>query len=238
MEAKLGEFVARMQSAARDNLKAVVLYGSAVTGEFAQKHSNINILCLLERSGAEELERLHGVTEWWMNQGNAAPLILTLDELIRSADVFAIEMLDMKWHHRMLFGADFLEQLEVPMRLHRAQVEHELRVNWLRLRQAILVAPPKKRPHFDIMAASVAVFCALFRHALIALGQPPPQGKRAAVDGIAALTGADPSAFHSLLDFREGKRTAKDIDIEATLHAYLEFVEVAMSEVDRRLDLH
>jgi hypothetical protein len=238
MEAKLSEFVARMQSAAGDNLKAVVLYGSAVTGEFAEKHSNINILCLLERVGAAELERLHTVTEWWMNQGNAAPLIVTLDELIRSADVFAIEMLDMKWHHRMLFGADFLEQLEVPMRLHRAQVEHEMRVNWLRLRQAILVAPPKKRPHFGIMAASVAVFCALFRHALIAVGQPAPHGKRAAVDGIAALTGADPSAFHSLLDFREGKRREKDIDIEATLHAYLEFVEVAMSEVDRRLDLH
>jgi predicted nucleotidyltransferase len=237
MEAKLSEFVARLQSAATDNLKAVVLYGSAVTGEFAEKHSDINILCLIERSSATELERLHGVSEWWMKQGNPAPLVLTLDELTRSADVFAIEMLDMKWHHRMLFGPDFLEQLEVPLRLHRAQVEHELRVNWLRLRQAILVAPPKRRPHFAIMAGSVAVFCALFRHALIALGEPRPHGKRAAIDGIAALTGADPSAFHALLDFREGKRREKDIDIEATLHAYLEFVEVATNEVDRRLDL-
>jgi hypothetical protein len=236
MEAKLSEFVARLQSAAKDNLKAVVLYGSAVTGEFAEKHSDINILCLVERAGTAELEQLHDVSEWWMKQGNSVPLVLTLDELIRSTDVFAIEMLDMKSHHRMLFGPDFLEQLEVPMRLHRAQVEHELRVNWLRLRQAILVAPPKKRPHFGIMAASVPVFCALFRHALIALGQPPPHGKRAAVDEIAALTGADPSAFHTLLEFREGKRREKDIDIEATLHAYLEFVEVATSEVDRRLD--
>jgi len=238
MEAKLSEFVARLKSAAGDNLKAVVLYGSAVTGEFAEKHSDINILCLVEHASAAELERLHDVSEWWMNQRNPAPLVLTLDELTHSTDVFAIEMLDMKSHHRMLFGPDFLEQLEVPMHLHRAQVEHELRVNWLRLRQAILVAPPKKRPHFRIMAASVAVFCALFRHALIALGGPPPHGKRAAVDGIAALTGADPSAFHALLDLREGKRGEKDMDIEATLHAYLEFVEVATNEVDRRLDLH
>jgi len=236
MEAKLSEFVARLQSAARENLKAVVLYGSAVTGEFAEKHSDLNILCLLERVGAMELAQLHDVSEWWMKQGHSVPLVLTLDELIRSADVFAIEMLDMKRHHRMLFGSDFLEQLEVPMRLHRAQVEHELRVNWLRLRQAILVAPPKKTPHFGIMTASVPAFCALFRHALIALGQPAPHGQRAAVDGIAALTGADPSAFHALLEFREGKRREKDIDIEATLHAYLEFVEVATSEVDRRLD--
>jgi hypothetical protein len=236
VETKLTELVNRVKSAAGENLKALVLYGSAVTGEFSEKHSNINILCLVERTGAAELERFHDVAQWWIKQGNAAPLIFTFDELARSADVFAIEMLDMKRHHRMLFGEDFLEQLQVPMRLHRAQVEHELRVNWLRLRQAVLAAPQKKKAHFGIMSASVPVFCALFRHALIALGEDAPHGKRAAVDGIARLTGADPSAFHAVLEYREGKRTENEIDIEAALHAYLEFVEVATSEVDRRLD--
>jgi hypothetical protein len=236
VETKLTELVNRLKSAAGDNLKAVVLYGSAVTGEFAEKHSDINILCLVERAGAADLEQLHDVAQWWMKQGNAAPLIFTPDELARSADVFAIEMLDMKRNHRMLFGEDFFEQFQVPMRLHRAQVEHELRVNWLRLRQAMVGAPIKKKAHFAIMSASLPVFCALFRHALIVLGQQPPHGKRAAVDGIAALTGADPSAFHALLEFREGKRKEKDIDIETTLHAYLEFVEIATSEVDQRLD--
>jgi len=236
METKLTELVDRLKSAAGENLTAVVLYGSAVTGEFQEKHSDLNVLCVVKQAGHAELEQLHSVAEWWMRQGNAAPLIFTMEELTRSADVFAIEMLDMKRHHRMLFGEDFLEQLEVPMRLHRAQVEHDLRVNWLRLRQAILSAPEKKKTHFGIMVASLPVFCALFKHSLIALGQPMPHGKRAAVDGIAALTGADPSAFHALLEFREGKRKESQIDIEATLHSYLEFVEVATSEVDRRLD--
>jgi hypothetical protein len=86
------------------------------------------------------------------------------------------------------------------------------------------------------MCASFPVFCALFRHAAIALGQEPPYGKRAAIEALAALAGADPSAFYALLEFREGKRKEKDMDIEAMLHAYLEFVEVATSEVDRLLD--
>jgi len=236
MESKLTEFVDRLKSTAGENLKAAVLYGSAVTGEFTEKHSDLNILCLVERTGATDLERIHEVADWWMKQGHPAPLIFTLEELTRSADVFAIEMIDMKRHHRMLFGADFLEQLEVPMRLHRAQVEHELRVNWLRLRQAILVAPPQKRAHFGIMVESLTTFCALFKHALIALGQEAPHGKRAAIDGIATLTGADPSAFHAVLEFREGKRKEKEIDIEPTLQTYLDFVQLATSEVDRRLD--
>ena len=63
-----------------------------------------------------------------------------------------------------------------------------------------------------------------------------PASKRDAVAAVAALTGADPSAFHALLDLREGKRTPRSIDVEASLHAYLEFVEVVTNEVDRRLD--
>jgi hypothetical protein len=236
METKLSELVARLKSAAGDNLKAVVLYGSAVAGEFQEKHSDLNTLCLVERTTLIELERLHAAAEWWMSQKNPAPLIFTLEELARSADVFAIEMLDMKRHHRMLFGADFLEQMEVPLRLHRLQVERELRTNWLRLRQAVVVAPAKKKAHLGIMLSSVAVFCALFRHALTALGEPEAHGKREAVDGVAALSGADASAFHSILEFRAGKRKEKDIDIEAAMHTYLEFVEVVTNEVDRRLE--
>jgi hypothetical protein len=71
---------------------------------------------------------------------------------------------------------------------------------------------------------------------LIALGQPMPGTKREAVAAVATLTGADPSAFHAMLDLREGKRKPSSVDVEASLHAYLEFVEVVTDEVDRRLD--
>jgi predicted nucleotidyltransferase len=236
MEAKLTELVERLKSAAPENLKAVVLYGSAVTGEFQEKHSDLNVLCVVERAGSIDLEQLHPAAEWWTHLGNPAPLVFTLGELTRCADVFAIELLDMKSHHRMLQGADFFEQLAAPMRLHSLQVERELRTDWLRLRQAILAAPQKKKVHLEIMLSSVATFCALFRHALIALGQPAAPSKRAAVDGVASLTGADPSGFHNILDFREGKRKEREIDVEAALHAYLEFVEVVTNEVDRRLE--
>ena len=131
MESKLAELVERLKSAAHDNLRAVVLYGSAVTGEFLAEHSDLNILCVVERAGSADLENLHAVAEWWIRQKNAAPLIFTFEELRRSADVFAIELLDMKSHHRMLVGEDFLANFEVPLQLHRLQVERELRNGWL-----------------------------------------------------------------------------------------------------------
>lgn len=235
METKLNDLVGRLKDAMGHDLKAVVLYGSAVTGEFFSKHSDLNVLCILERASSVELERLHPVARWWTRQGNPAPLVFTFDELQRSADVFAIELVDMKLHHRMLLGDDFFDQFEVPLRLHALQLERELRINWIRLREAIATAPQKKKAHLALMASSVSAFCALFRHALWVLGNPMPGNKREAVDAIAALTGGNPSAFHAILDLREGKRKERQIDIEETLHAYLELVEVVTNEVDRRL---
>jgi predicted nucleotidyltransferase len=235
MEAKLTELVERLKAASAANLKAVVLYGSAVTGEFLAEHSDLNILCIVERAGSREIEQLHATAEWWTRHGNPSPLIFTLDELRRSADVFAIELLDMKDKHRMLFGSDFLQEFEVSMRLHRLQVEREMRTNWLRLRQAILAAPTKPKVHLGIMVASNSAFCTLFRHALIALGQPKPAGKREAVAAVASLTGADPSAFEAILNLREGRVKEKALDIEATLQTYLEFVELVTNEVCARM---
>jgi predicted nucleotidyltransferase len=236
MEAKLTELVDRLKAALRDNLKTVVLYGSAVTGEFRAGHSDLNVLCVVDRADAALLEHAHGVAEWWMRQGNPAPLIFTVDELRRSADVFAIELLDMKLHHRILYGTEFLDDFEVPLHLHQLQVERELRTAWLRLRQAILAAPLSNKVHVDIMLKSVSPFCALFRHALLALGQEMPATKRETVNAIASLTGANPTAFQTVLDLREGKRKKSEIDVEVSLNAYLELVEVVTNEVDRRLE--
>lgn len=236
MEAKLTELVGKLKKEAGENLRAVVLFGSAVTGEFVAEHSDLNILCIVERASAEALEELHDVAAWWSKKGNPVPLVFTMEELQRSADVFAIEMLDMKQRHRMLYGEDFLVNLEVPMHLHHLQVERELRSKWLRLRQAILEAPHKNRVLLQIMVESVSAFCALFRHALMALGNHLPPTKREAIDGIAHVTGGDPSAFHTVLDLREKKRKKRQIDVEETLHAYLEFVALATNEVDRRLE--
>jgi predicted nucleotidyltransferase len=234
MEKELAEFVQKLRDVASDNLKSVILYGSSVSGEFQAKHSHLDVLCIVERTDMARIEALQPAVEWWMRKGNPEPRIFTADELPRSADVFAIELLDMKERHKVLFGEDVFAGLAVPLRYHKLQVERELRTNSLRLRQTLLVAPKKAR--LGIMISSVSSFAALFRHALIALGEPAAANKRDAVDRIAKIAGCSPSGFHAVLDFRDGKRSEKDIDIAGTVQGYVELVEKVTNEVDRRLD--
>ena len=236
MDHKLDELVQKLKSSAGDNLKAAALYGSAVTGEFHSKYSDVNILGILEQADAARIKALHAPVEWWMKQGHRAPLFFTLQELQSSADVFAIELLDMKTHHRMLLGEDILAGLVVPLHYHAIQVERELRTDWLRLRQAILIAPKKPDAYLDLMTSSFSAFAALFRHALIALGEPPAANKRAAIERVGQLARADPGAFLTILEFREGKRAQREIVIDQTLDKYFTFVEAVTDEFDRQLD--
>lgn len=232
----LDEFMHKLQSGAADNLKAVVLYGSAITEEFQAEHSDLNLLCLVESSEPAKLEAFHGPAEWWVRKGHPAPIVFTLEELLRSADIFAIELLDMQAHHRMLLGEDFFAGITVPLRYHKRQVERELRTNWLRLRQAFIVAPRKPKAQLALMAASFSSFAALFRHALIALGEKPAGNKREVIDLAAKLAGSDATGFHTILDFREGKKNEREINVEETLRRYLALVDAVTIKVDRRLD--
>jgi len=235
MEKLLEQLKDKLQAAAGSNLKAIVLFGSAARGEYHEKHSDLNLLCLLGSASAEDIEALHETAAWWEKKKFPVPQIFTLDELRASADIFAIELLDMKAHHKMIYGEDFFGELSVPMQLHRLQVERELRTNWLKLRQGILLASPKDHVLMRLMDASVSTFVTLFRHALIVLGEEPPAGRREVVADIARLVGARPEAFQAILDVREGKRPAREVNGRETLRGYLDLVERVTDEVDRRL---
>src|SRR5258708_39091293 len=103
---------------------------------------------------------------------------MTRDELERSTDVFTIELIDMQQHHRVLFGEDVLQGLQIPTYLHRVQVEYELREKVTLLRQQLLLAEDSNSPLWDLLLRSRPSFLTLFRHALIALGNTAPAGKR------------------------------------------------------------
>jgi hypothetical protein len=234
MQDVLKKLVDELKGAAGANLKSVVLYGSKVSGEFHARHSDVNILCVIESGGATALAELRPAVAWWMRQGHSAPLVFTEEELHRAADIFAIELLDIKTHHGVLFGEDLFAHLDVPMTLHRAQVERELRTNALRLRQVILTTS-NGEDHLRLMTSSISSFAALFRHALLALGEKPPGDKRAVIQRMAALIGADAKPFETVLDVREGKLRESQVDVPATLRGYLALVERVTEEVDRRL---
>jgi predicted nucleotidyltransferase len=235
-EKLIADFVDRLRRLAGPNLKSVILYGSAAAGEYAPEHSDINLLCVLGETSFAAIAGLSPTVEWWTRQKHRAPLLMTLEELQRGADVFSIEFLDMKRHYRVLWGEDLLKSLEIPMKLHRAQVEYELREKTILLRQRLLAVAGDKNAKWELLTRSLPAFATLARHALIAKGEPAAAHKREAIERLAAKAGLDLSAFLQLLDLREGKADRRGVDVDELFGRYLKAVEEMTAAVDGMLD--
>jgi hypothetical protein len=228
----LVQFVAKLKSVAGDALESVILYGSGAGEDFHDHFSDLNVLVVLRSAEAQSLERVAPAIEWWRQQGMPAPVVLSEEELRHSADVFAIELIDMKERHRLLYGSDLLRSIDVPRDLHRVQVERELRTSLVKLRQAFFDAKGDEALS-RLMTASVSTFGTLFRHALMVFGQPAPMAKRAAVEEIGRFLSLDVTGVLHVLDIRE-KRAPADKCSE-TFAAYLAAVTRVTNEVDKRL---
>jgi predicted nucleotidyltransferase len=203
-DAKLAELVNRLKEFAAANLECVILFGSAARGDFRPGFSDLNVACILHSLTVEELGRLAGVVKWWcVEQKEPAPLFFIREELREAADVFAIEILDMKDGRRVLYGKDVVAEIEVPMNLHRVQIEHDLRTMILKLRQHYLRAPGNSKELAPVLRKSFSGVLTLLRHTVIAFGEEPPAAERDIIARAAALTGSDASAFDALLKLRE-----------------------------------
>jgi hypothetical protein len=235
-EKLISEFTARVRAAAGDNLQSLVLYGSAVNGEFHAEYSDVNLLCILRDPSFRSLRVLAPTVKWWLSQKQSAPQVTTGEELRRSADVFAIEVLDMQQRHRVLFGDDMLTGLHVDLHHHRAQVEYELREKLMLLRKGLLVAGDSKDRLWDILLGSLSAFTTLFRHASLALNGTAPPSKRDAAEALAKRIRFDSSPFLQLLAIRERRADRKQFDPAEVFSRYLAAVEQVATAVDTMFD--
>jgi len=235
-EKTINDFIARLKTAAGANLESVILFGSAVAGDFHPEFSNVNLFCVVRDSSFGALQALSPAVKWWVGQKQPPPLFMTRDELARSGDVFTIELLDMQQHHRVLFGEDLVQSLSIPANLHRVQVEYELREKLGLLRQHLVLAAGNDSRLWELLLRSVSSFATLFRHALIVLGDAAPVGKREAVQQLARKVGFDAAGFLQVMDVRGHRANRKQFNVADVFSRYLTALEHATAAVDKMLD--
>jgi hypothetical protein len=235
-EKKISDFVNRMRTAAGSNLESVILFGSSVTGDFHTEFSNVNLICVVRDTSFAALQAVSPAVKWWAANKQPPPLFMKRDEIERSTDIFTIELIDVKQHHRVLFGDDVFQNLSISANLHRIQAEYELREKLALLRQHLLLAAGDDSRMWELLTRSISSFATLFRHALIVLGDEKLTGKRQAITSLAAKIGFDPSPFLQVLDVREQKSKPKQFNVSDVFARYLTALEQVTAAVDKMLD--
>jgi hypothetical protein len=233
MQSPLDQIVERLKTALGDRLVSVVLYGSAAAGDEQKGYSDLNVLCVLNEITPRELASVSPVFRWWRGLGNPAPLLLTRREFQTSTDCFAIEFHDILDQHRILYGENVVEELQVDDSFYRAQVEHELRAKLLRLRHKAAGVLTDRQLLSRLLADSLSTFCVLFRHALILHGVDAPRAKRQAVAKAAEHFKINGEPFARLFDLRDGKTAGSDVDFQSLLGDYMLQISNVIDAVDR-----
>ena len=122
------------------------------------------------------------------------------------------------------------------MRLHRAQLEYELREKTILLRQHLLMVSGDDEAKWEFLLRSLPAFGTLFRHALIALGDPGAGQEGSGRLRLASKFSIDTGVFAELLDIREHKKDRKALRVDEMFARYLKLVEQVTAAVDKMLD--
>jgi hypothetical protein len=236
---QLRELVSKLEHAYPGTLVSVVLYGSGATlfqseGKEHDQHSDLNVLCVLKEITPRELAGGEPVLRWWKQTGHPAPLLLTEDEVHRSADCFPIEFRDMKERRRVLFGPDPIADLHIDARYYRAQVEYQLRTKLLRLRQQGATVLSDPAALLRLCMDSVTTFVMLGRHALELAGAKVKSDRRAVLHQLTQTLKMDMSPLELLLDVREDKSGTELEDPGELFAKYLVCINRLVEFVDEQ----
>lgn len=226
------QLVEKLKKAIPQDLRSVVLYGSAAVGDHAGKRSDYNILVLTRHLDLEILKSLSGIASEWTRLGNPPPLLLTATRLEKSSDVFPIELLDIQESHKILFGDDFIRKIRISPENLRLQVEQELQGKLIQLRERFLLTGQNSQAVIELMIDSLSTFLVLFRAALRLFQNEVPRVKMEALQALTRHIQFDPSSFHTVNDLKTAKIKGKDVNAEDLFQRYLKNIGIVVNAVD------
>lgn len=231
----LNNLIDQLRAVYGTDLVAVVLYGSAARGEHLEKHSDLNVLVVVERIGMEQLRKEAPVAQAWREAGNPPPLTLTRVEWLGSADIFPMEYADILAHHKVLAGSLPLDGVRVDMKDFRLQLEHEAMSKLLRLRHAVLNVGGDLSAQQALLEQSVSTMMVLVRATLRLLGEEPAADSEAACARATERTGVELSAVLRVVRHLRAKEPMSKAEVPVVLERYLVTVGALASYIDARV---
>lgn len=232
LEARVERFAAALERAAGDNLASLVLYGSAAAGA-AREDSDVNLLLVLRDAGAASLRPLGNAVREWVREGERPPLIFSERSWRAAADVFPLEIEDIRARHRVLRGRDPVADIATAPDDGRRELEREARGRLVQLRAAYAAAESDGKALSDLTAQACKALVPLFRATLRLAGRTPADTAGAVVGEVAALAGLEAAAFDWPLARLAGTAAPDLAPYDARAARFLDAASAFVDYVDR-----
>jgi len=205
-----------------EQLEGMLLYGSAVRGEFLPGRSNLNILLLVSSYDSAVLKQYSALHRQWGKEQIVVPLFLTEEELRMSAAVFPLEFLEIQEHHRVLGGRDPFIGFHVKADRLREAVVQGLMSHLLRLRQRYVEGGGSDEATTILLPLSITSNLPLLRGVERLLGRPVLTHSDAVIKDVAEQLNLDLQGLLDALLLKRGQISPGPREVPRLFDRYLQ----------------
>ncbi len=226
-------YTQKMVNLLGENIKSIVVFGSAIGRDFVPKKSNVNLLIVCERVGLTDLRKSLKLVSEGRKKGIVAPLFLTQTHMDTSSDVFPIEFLDMKDFHKVIYGEEVFDSLDIGTENLRLECEEQLKGKLIRLRQAYLEIGTNAKLIQSVLVESLTSLIPVFRAMLRLKEREVSMEKGKVIHAVAEEFGVEKEVFSQVLEIKLGKEKIRKDMMENFFGRYLAEVEKLGIVVDK-----
>jgi hypothetical protein len=210
-------------------LQSVVLYGSAVRGEFLPDRSNLNLLLVLRTFDVELLRRYSKRHRPWSKERIVVPLMLSATELKDAAQLFPLEYAEMQDQHLLLAGDDPLMGLTIDLERLWLQCRQEIAGNLIRLRQRLVEGAGSPEAIAILLGLSLTTLLPCLRGILRVRGRSVPLTTDVLLERLTELD-IDVSAMKEVWDLKRSVITPGPAELPRMLERYLTSLDALRSK--------
>lgn len=224
----LNGFIEQARVLLADNLKSIVLYGSVLSGGYSKRHSDLNILLVLEKADIQSLGQTAKIKRNPQFK-DIAILVLTKQYLENSTDTFPMEFLDIQESYIILWGEDCIKGLHIDLKNLRHQCEWELKTKIIQMQRLYINSAGNATALRSFLTQSLPSFIVVFKNILRLKGKCE-NDKEKIVESIAAEFNVNKDILVTLWQSRS--LGAKIADAQKAFDAFLQELESLSDSVD------
>jgi predicted nucleotidyltransferase len=229
----LQTYVKEVKGAFGEQLEGMLLYGSAVRGEFTPGRSNLNILLLVSSYDSAVLKKYSALHRQWSKEQIVVPLFLTEEELHMSAAVFPLEFLEIQEQHRVLGGRDPFIGFQVKTDRLREAVVQGLASNVFRLRQRYVEGGGSDDATLILLPLSITSTLPLLRGVQRLLGRPVLSHSDAVIKDVAEQLKLDLQGLLEAWLLKRGQISPGPHEVPRLFDRYLQAATVLSRAVEQ-----
>ena len=231
----LRSYVKDVTQAYGAQLEGVLLYGSAVRGEFLPGRSNLNLLLFLSSYDVAVLKKYNGIHKRWSKEQIVVPLFLTTQDFRSAALVFPLEYQEIQECHRLLWGQDPFVGFKVDARHLAGEVLQALRGNLLRVRQRLVEGGCTEEAMTILLPLSITALLPVLRGAQRLWWRPVLSHGESLLKDFETHLGLDLAGLRDAVLLKRGGISPGPKEVPRLMDRYMESLAHLITAVEQRL---